>query len=104
MSEAKSQIEEKYKEKQSTQKFNQEELEIVKNIQQKYVDVQHKLGQLAVAKLRLEQQQESMSRTSDELYNSFIDTQEEEKEFISKITKKYGDGVLDPKTGTYSKS
>ena len=30
--------------------------------------------------------------------------EEREKEFISGITEKYGDGVLDPKTGEYNKS
>ena len=99
-----SKIAEKYQEKQKEQKFNQEELDIVKNIQKKYVDVQHKMGQLSVAKLRLEQQQESLERTQDELYNAFVDTQEEEKKFITSITEKYGDGVLDPETGIYSKS
>ena len=40
--------------------------------------------------------------TRQELNESFIKTQEEEKEFISKITEKYGDGVLNPETGIYN--
>jgi len=99
-----SKLEQKYKDSQEDKKFSQEELDTVKLIQKKYVDIQHKLGQLSVAKLRLQQQEESLNRTGDELHDAFIDTQEEEKKFISSITEKYGDGVLDPETGIYSKS
>ena len=56
-------------------KFSEEEMKTVKEIQQRYVDVQHKLGQLSV----------------------------EETDFIKSITEKYGDGVLNPETGEYNK-
>ena len=72
-------------------------------IQQTYVDVQHKLGQLSVAEIRLEQQLDALNSSREDLNQQFIDTQNSEKEFIKQITDKYGDGVLDPKTGNYNK-
>ena len=87
---------------EENKKFTEEEMKTVKEVQQKYVDVQHKLGQLSVAEIRLTQQLDALNNTREELNQSFIDTQNEEKEFISKITEKYGDGVLDPETGIYN--
>ena len=83
-------------------KFSEEEMKIVKEIQQKYVDIQHKFGQLSVAGIRLEQQQNALDSTKEELNQQFIDTQTQEKDFIKKVTEKYGDGVLNPETGVYN--
>ena len=83
-------------------KFSEEEMKTVKEIQQKYVDIQHKLGQLSVAEIRLSQQMDSLQISRDELNQQFIKTQSDEKEFIKSITEKYGDGILDPKTGEYN--
>ena len=88
---------------ENTSKFSEEEMEIVKQIQQKYVDIQHKLGQLSVAEIRINQQLRSLDTTRQELNESFINTQNEEKDFIKNITEKYGEGVLDPDTGPYNK-
>ena len=83
-------------------KFSNDEMKVVKDIQQRYVDIQHKLGQLSVAELRLNQQIDALGSTREELNQKFIDTQNEEKDFISSITEKYGDGVLNPETGEYN--
>ena len=85
-------------------KFSKEELDTVKQIQQKYIDVQHKIGQLGVAKIRLEQQTNAINEQEDTLTKNFSKIQSDEKDFISAITEKYGDGVLDPKTGIYNKN
>ena len=38
----------------------------------------------------------------NKLKSNFNDVQNEEKSFMEEVTKKYGEGVLDPKTGTFS--
>ena len=48
-------------------KFSEDEMKVVKEIQEKYVDVQHKLGQLSVAELRLNQQMDALVLSRDEL-------------------------------------
>ena len=85
-------------------KFSKEELDQVKEIQQSYIDVQHKIGQLGVAKIRLEQQSNAITEQENTLTTNFSKIQTDEKAFISAITEKYGDGVLDPKTGIYNKN
>jgi len=87
---------------ENSKKFTEEEMESVKKIQKEYVDIQHKLGQLSVAEIRLSQQMDSLQISRDELNQQFIKTQSDEKEFIKSITEKYGDGILDPKTGEYN--
>ena len=94
-----SKLADKYKE---STKFSEDEMKVVKEIQQKYVDIQHKLGQLSVAELRLNQQLDALGESRDELNQNFLDTQNSEKDFIKSITEKYGDGILDPKTGEYN--
>ena len=55
-------------------KFSEEEMKTVKEIQQRYVDVQHKLGQLSVAEIRLNQQLDALNITRTELNDTFIKT------------------------------
>ena len=83
-------------------KFSEEEMKTVKEIQQRYVDVQHKLGQLSVAEIRLNQQLDALNISRSELNDSFRKTQKEEKDFIKVVTEKYGDGILNPETGEYN--
>ena len=83
-------------------KFSEEEMKKVKEIQQTYVDIQHRLGQISVAQIRLEQQSDAISEQKEKLNQQFLDVQADEKSFISSVTEKYGDGVLNPKTGIYS--
>ena len=82
-------------------KFTEEELKSIKEIQAKYFQVQQELGQSAINKLRLLQQIEFVNNYEEELTKKFGEIQEGEKKFIEEITKKYGAGVLDPKTGVY---
>ena len=82
-------------------KFSEEEMKELKEIQEYYVQIQHKLGQLSVAKIRLENQIKSLDDTEKSLIKSFNDTQLNEKKFIDKITEKYGEGTLDPETGAF---
>ena len=76
-------------------KFTEEELTQVKNIQNSYFNIQSSFGQLKLAQLRLEQQE-------IDLENNLKQVQEEEKKFLDGITEKYGEGTLNPETGTFT--
>ena len=60
---------------ESSKKFTDEELQEVKEIQQNYVEIQHRLGQLSVAKIRLEQQQDALGKQEDTLTGKFKEAQ-----------------------------
>ena len=85
-------------------KFTEDEMKIISGIQKDYIDVQRELGQLSISRLRLETQVNSIEDREDELKNKFGSLQESERNFISEINSKYGEGVLDPETGTFTSS
>ena len=82
-------------------KFTEEELHNIKDIQSKYFKVQQELGQSAINKLKLAQQIEFINKYEEDLTKQFTDIQGEEKKFVEGITKKYGEGVLNPESGIF---
>ena len=85
-------------------KFTKEEMEKLEGIQKKYASIQLKLGQLGFTKIRLENEIQAVNESEAKLKSDFNETQKNEQLFMDEVTKKYGEGVLDPKTGTFSKN
>ena len=85
-------------------KFKDEELKNIEEIQNKYFNIQGELGRLSITKIRLNQQLESLDEKEESLQTEFVKIQDEEKAFVDSINKKYGDGVLDPESGTFTPS
>ena len=83
-------------------KFTKEEMDMISKIQETYLDIQQKLGQVSLSKLKLEQQAEAIDKMEEELLENFKKTQKEEKDFVDNVTKKYGDGTLDPESGIFT--
>ena len=78
-------------------KFTEEELTQVQNIQKSYLNVQNQFGQLKLTQIRLDEQE-------IELEEALKSIQSEEKKFLDGITKKYGQGTLNPETGVFTSS
>ena len=76
-------------------KFTEEELTQVQNIRQEYVSIQQSFGQLKLAQI-------SLSKQEVDLENSLKSIQDNENKFLDGITKKYGDGTLNPETGVFT--
>tara|TARA_Y100001963_G_scaffold142969_1_gene213206 strand:- start:870 stop:1181 length:312 start_codon:yes stop_codon:yes gene_type:complete len=85
-------------------KFTSEELEQIKGLQESYINVQNSLGQLAMARLRLEKQLVAMNEAEIELKNKFSETQTKEKDLVDSLSEKYGSGTLDPESGEFKPS
>ena len=83
-------------------KFTKEEMDMISKIQETYLDIQQKLGQVSLSKLKLEQQAEAIDKMEEELLENFKKTQKEEKDFVDSVTKKYGDGTLNPESGIFT--
>ena len=96
-----SKLQQFYEEASKSQDFDKEDLEKVKKVQAAYLAIQADMGQLAVARLRLNQQLESLDEADDLVYNKWKENQLEENETIMSITDKYGIGTLDPDTGKF---
>ena len=82
-------------------KFSDEELKSIKEIQDKYIQIQMNLGKISIAKVRIESQFKNLLSQEEELKNAFIDTQDQEKNFVDSVTEKYGEGVLNAETGEF---
>ena len=78
-------------------KFTEEELGKINSIRENYLNIQNSFGQVKMAKMRLNQQEQ-------DLENNLIQIQSEEAKFLEEITKKYGEGTLNPETGVFTKN
>ena len=84
------------------QKFTEEEMGKIKEIQSSYLGVQQAFGQLEVNKLRLQQQLDSTQQASTELKDKFSEVQNNEQKLIEELNAKYGDGSLNLESGTFT--
>ena len=96
-----SKLVDKLEAEQSAVKFTEDEMNTLKGIRDSYMETQQRFGQLSMTKLRLEKQFDSIEKTESDLVNKFNEIQQSEKDFLGKIQEKYGDGELDPETGTF---
>ena len=83
-------------------KFSEDELKKLKELQEGYLETQAKFGQLVIARLNLKRQSEELGKIEDETKDKFVELQVSEKDLVDELTKKYGEGSLDPKTGIFN--
>jgi len=83
-------------------KFTEEELKQVQEIQNEYSSIQNTFGQLKMAKLRLEEQMDNLNKNEHDNLKKLSEISDKEKKFLDEITKKYGQGTLNPETGVFS--
>ena len=87
---------------ENANKFTEEELTVVREIQNEYVKVQNQFGQLSIARIRLSTQNDILNNSETQLNLDFENLQKNEKEFLAETTKKYGEGSLNPETGEFT--
>ena len=85
-------------------KFTEDELKSLGDLQGKYNTVTNKFGQVAIAKLNFEKQQESIEEEEFKITEELDSVRTEEQELLNVITEKYGPGQLDPQTGVFTPS
>tara|TARA_B100000287_G_C20658598_1_gene789391 strand:+ start:1706 stop:1993 length:288 start_codon:yes stop_codon:yes gene_type:complete len=83
-------------------KFTEEELKSLEELQKGYLDVQSKFGQVVIARINLKKQNDKLNLFEEETNKNFEDLQNKEKELVSGLTEKYGEGSLDVNTGVFS--
>ena len=85
-------------------KFTDDELKSLQGLQTSYQEKQNVLGQLAVQKLLMNQQVESIETRLVEVEQEYQTVQQEERELVKTLNDKYGPGQLDPATGVFTPS
>ena len=83
-------------------KFSNEELEKIKKIQDEYLEIQNLFGQVALSRLKLDEQTQIIDKQDNENKSKFQEIQTNEKQFLDEITKKYGEGSLNPENGEFT--
>ena len=83
-------------------KFTEDELNKIQGFQDRYVQIQLSLGQAEITKVRLEAQMESLDEAAAQSRSDLVEVQNDERDFITGINEKYGEGVLDPGTGVFT--
>jgi len=83
-------------------KFTEEELTSLAELQTKSATITNRFGQLAIAKINLEKQNESVEEEEFKLHEELESLKKEEQTQLESITKKYGPGQLDPQTGVFT--
>ena len=83
-------------------KFSDDELKSLKQIQQDYLECQTAFGQIAIQKIALQQQIDSLAKSEEEYAKKYQETQVKEKEVGKELNEKYGSGNLDPDTGVFT--
>ena len=85
-------------------KFTEEELKSLAELQTKSATITNRFGQLAIAKINLEKQNESVEEEEFKLHEELEGLKKDEQTQLDAITKKYGPGQLDPQTGVFTPS
>ena len=83
-------------------KFTEEELKSLAELQNKSAAITNRFGQLAIAKINLEKQNEAVEEEEFKLHEELESLKEDEQKELDVITKKYGPGQLDPQTGVFT--
>ena len=85
-----------------TIKFTDEELTEIRFIQNKFQDKLIKFGQIHLEMIELEERVSTLKTEQSRLKNEYVLLQRSEQELMEKLTKKYGDGSLNIKDGTFT--
>jgi hypothetical protein len=96
-----SKLAKKLKTEESKVKFADDEMKNIQAIREQYIQIQLNLGQLSIRRTNLNKQVTDLNDYETKLYTEFEKIKADEKDFTDEITSKYGDGTLDPETGTF---
>ena len=83
-------------------KFSEDELQSLQGLQTSYQEKQAMLGQLAVQRILMNQQIETLEIPTTEVEQEYQTVQQEERDIVKTLNEKYGPGQLDPATGVFT--
>jgi chromosome segregation ATPase len=82
-------------------KFTQEELDQIKQIQDKNTEIVFTLGETELEIRLLKQQLESLEIERERIHSSFADLRKQERSIVEELNKKYGAGQVDLQSGIF---
>ena len=82
-------------------KFSEEELKQINNVADKYNALQTELGNLSVQKILVDDRILAIQDREAEIRKEWKQNQVTEQDLVKTLSEKYGEGTLDPKTGSF---
>jgi len=83
-------------------KFTEDEMKTLKELQDSFNNLVLQLGQLRVEELNLERTSQKLSDAKKKLDVDYANLLDAERKLSAELNVKYGDGVLDPRTGIFT--
>lgn len=85
-------------------KFTDEEIKDLRYIQGKFQDKLVKFGQIHLETIELQERLDLLKKEQEKHRIEYIQLQQSEEELMTKLTKKYGNGALNIRDGTFTPS
>jgi len=82
-------------------KFSEEELKQINDVADKYNALQTELGNLSVQKILVDDRIQAIQDREAEIRKEWKQNQVTEQDLVKTLSEKYGEGTLDPKTGSF---
>ena len=83
-------------------KFSEDEITKLKELQDGYLKIQSSFGQLSIARLNIKKQVDELNNIEEQTRKDFDELRGQERGVVDDLTKKYGQGTLDPATGVFT--
>lgn len=86
---------------ETEREFEQIDIDAVKELQSNYATTTAQIGQLEVELHLLNKRLEQVTQLRQELFSEYDGLQEKERQLVTALNEKYGDGVLDLDSGRF---
>ena len=87
-----------------SQKFSEDEMKQINELQQNYQNATAALGRLSVQELILSQQIDNIDNERENVKTAYTELQKKEQELVNSLNEKYGAGTLDIVSGEFTPS
>lgn len=84
--------------------FSEEELGKIKQLQSDYLMSTNELGQVELERTMLIERLTAIDEIKKTVLNKFVELRTSEQDLVKELNEKYGDGMLDIQTGTFTPS
>lgn len=84
-----------------SQKFTTEELKQITDLRNGHAQKINEFGQVELELLLTKQRMDSLEQTKLDLRAQYISLQEQEKQLVADLNKKYGEGTVDLESGEF---
>jgi len=85
-------------------KFTEEELKSIADLQHQYEKSIFTLGELQIRRYMVDDEIDSIKKDEHTTKAQYLELQKTEESLLQSLSDKYGDGVLNAKTGTFTPS